>query len=149
MLIRHATTSDTDVLVELIRQLGYEITRDALSANLHIYNKTGGYVFVSEEEEQVTGFISGSMIPLFHMQESMFRITALCVHEQYREKGVGKELVLKVEELCRKKECFQLEVTSGAHRNKEAHLFYESLGYTAYKGKRFTKKLDSVSTHVR
>jgi len=142
MLIRHAKTSDTVALARLLEQLGYHIGRDDVAANVHIYQKMQGYVFVVEENEKVVAFISGVFIPLFHLREMMFRITALCVDEACRSMGIGKSLIKKIEELCRKNECTSVELASGAHRKNDAHPFYEHLGFTAYKGKRFIKKLE-------
>jgi N-acetylglutamate synthase-like GNAT family acetyltransferase len=141
MMIRHASSGDIEMIIELTSQLGYDIDREGVDANIHLYEKLQGYVFVAEQNEKVIAYIAGVFIPLFHAYEMMFRITALCVHEKERSRGVGKNLVEKIEELCRKKECFYIEVTSGDLRKKEAHLFYKNLGYTAYKGKRFTKRL--------
>jgi N-acetylglutamate synthase-like GNAT family acetyltransferase len=142
MMIRHAGSGDSASIIALINQLGYEISREDLSANLHMYEKVQGFVFVAEENGKVIGFVSGLFIPLFHKHELMFRVSALCVDEKEREEGIGKRLLEKIEELCRKKECYYIEVTSGAQRKKDAHLFYESLGYATYKGKRFTKRLE-------
>ena len=141
MLIRTAVLSDTNALIGLMRQLGYDIGADDVTANLHLYEKMKGFVFVAEEETSVMAFISGIFVPLFHRRELMFRITALCVDEQQRGRGTGRALVQKIEALCRKNDCTYLEVTSGAHRKKDAHLFYESLGYANYRGKRFTKRM--------
>jgi len=141
MLIRHATSGDIETIIELTSQLGYTIDREGVAANLHIYEKVQGYVFVAVRNEKVIAYIAGVFMPLFHAYETMFRITALCVHEKERSRGIGKSLVEKIEDLCRKKECFYLEVTSGEKRVNEAHLFYKSLGYKSYKGKRFTKRL--------
>lgn len=142
MLIRHATTADISYIIELIRQLGYEINIEQVAANLHLYEKLQGFVFVAEEEEHVIGFASGSFVPLFHSNEMMFRITALCVHETKRGTGIGKNLMQRIEEVCKKKDCNYIEVTSGPQRKGDAHVFYESLGYRIYKGRRFTKRLD-------
>ena len=142
MLIRHAVSSDTEAIMELIDELGYKINRESVTANLHMYERVQGYVFVVEEGGKVIAFFSGVFIPLFHAAEIMFRITALCVHHSKRAMGVGKSMLQKAEELCKKKDCYYLEVTSGQKRNKEAHVFYESLGYESYKGKRFIKRLE-------
>ncbi len=71
----------------------------------------------------------------------MFRITALCVDKFKRGKGIGKELVSAIENWCAENDCHYLEVTSGHHRKEGAHLFYQGLGYKAYKGERFQKNL--------
>ena len=142
MLIRHASTSDITTLIELIKQLGYEINKEQVAANLHLYERLQGFVFVAEDDGRVVGFASGTFVPLFHTPEMMFRITALCVSDARRGTGIGKELMMKMEEVCRKKECNYVEVTSGPQRKTDAHLFYENLGYHNYKGRRFTKRLD-------
>jgi GNAT superfamily N-acetyltransferase len=141
MLIRHAHSGDCDTLVELSQQLGYEISPDDVAANLYEYEKVHGFVFVTEEDGALIGFVSGTFIPLFHKREMMCRITALCVREQNRKAGIGRALLEKVEELCSNKECSYIEVTSGAHREKVAHPFYEAMGYVAYDGKRYMKTL--------
>src|SRR5438874_12144151 len=105
MMIRHAGSGDSASIIALINQLGYEISREDLSANLHMYEKVQGFVFVAEENGKVIGFVSGLFIPLFHKHELMFRVSALCVDENEREEGIGKRLLEKIEELCRKKEC--------------------------------------------
>jgi len=85
MLIRHASTSDITTLIELIKQLGYEINKEQVAANLHLYEKLQGFVFVAEDDGRVVGFASGTFVPLFHSHEMMFRITALCVSDARRE----------------------------------------------------------------
>ncbi|MFL5808408.1 MAG: GNAT family N-acetyltransferase [Flavisolibacter sp.] len=146
MTIRHATTADINPIIELISQLGYEINKEQVASNLHLYEKLQGFVFVCEEEQRIIAFASGCFIPLFHSNEMMFRITALCVHDSKRGAGVGKELIQKLEEVCRKKDCNYIEVTSGPQRKTDAHVFYENLGYRVYKGKRFTKRLDRTNS---
>lgn len=142
MLIRHALSEDIADLVELIRQLGYTLSREDMAANLHIYERMQGFAFVADEGGRAVGFVSGALLPLFHQREMMCRITALCVAEGLRGQGIGKSLLAKIEEVCRKKDCYYLEVTSGAHRKKDAHLFYESSGFETYGGRRFTKRLE-------
>jgi GNAT superfamily N-acetyltransferase len=143
MMIRHAAPTDATALIQLINELGYSITKDELTANLHMYEKVQGFVFVAVEDEKVVGFISGSFIPLFHSPGPMFRITALCVLASQRGSGIGSALLQRIEEICKKKECNYIEVTSGPTRQKDAHNFYENHGYTTYKGKRFTKRLEA------
>jgi len=143
MTIRHAAPTDATALIQLIDELGYTITKDELTANLHMYEKVQGFVFVAVEDERVVGFISGLFIPLFHAPGPMFRITALCVQASQRGSGIGSSLLQRIEEICKKKECNYIEVTSGPTREKDAHNFYESHGYLKYKGKRFTKRLEA------
>ncbi|RZL04816.1 MAG: GNAT family N-acetyltransferase [Pedobacter sp.] len=142
MVIRKAVIEDASSIRELIRQLGYEIKASDVEKNITIYNEVKGHVLIAEENSNIIGFVSGAFIPLFHSNELMFRITALCVDQNSRSQGVGKHLINAIEEKCKDNNCFYLEVTSGAHRKEDAHLFYEKLSYKAYEGKRFRKTLE-------
>ncbi len=52
----------------------------------------------------------------------------MVVSEQSRRQGVGEKLVRYIEEYARGQDCKYIMFTSLAKR-KEAHLFYESIGY--------------------
>ncbi len=145
-MIRSAAENDAAAIKGLMAQLGYDITISDAADNINVYHQSDAVVLVSTDNNLVIGFISGAIVPLFHKKESMFRITALCVDEAYRSKGFGKKLVNAIEDWCIKKSCFYIEVTSGAHRNKDAHQFYESLHYTMYDGKRFLKRITGTSS---
>jgi N-acetylglutamate synthase-like GNAT family acetyltransferase len=142
MIIRNALPNDAAVVKELIQQLGYEISTDEVEKNIGIYELANGHVLVMEDKNKVIGFIAGAYIPLFHQSGLMFRITALCVNNANKAKGAGRQLINAIEIACKKNQCYYIEVTSGAHRKEEAHLFYEKLGYTLYDGKRFRKVLE-------
>ena len=141
MLIRTATQQDAVAVKDLIKELGYEVAVEDVRHNIALYQQAQGLVYVAEDNNEVAGFISGAYLPLFHEKSLLFRITALCVKETSRAQGIGKTLVREIESQCGKRRCCYLEVTSGAHRKQEAHLFYTAIGFTAYEGKRFTKKL--------
>lgn len=142
MIVRNALAADAVVIKELVHQLGYEISTDEVEKNINLYEQIRGHVMVAEENREVFGFIAGAYIPLFHQAELMFRITALSVNNAHKTKGVGRLLVHAIEAACKKDQCYYIELTSGAHRKDEAHLFYGKLGYTLYDGKRFRKTLE-------
>ena len=142
MVIREASGKDAASIKALVQQLGYEVDSSIIEKNIAIYEKTNGHVLVAEDEKGIIGFISGAYLPLFHSLGLMLRITAMCVDESRRSKGVGRTLVTAVEEQCRANNSFYIEVTSGAQRKDEAHLFYIKLGYRIYEGKRFLKTIE-------
>lgn len=141
MKIRNAAVEDAASIRILIEQLGYVITEKEVENNILAYNKQGGYISVAESDDHIVGFISGAYIPLFHASGKLFRITALCVDANNRAKGIGKLLVQSIENICIENDCFYFEVTSGAHRINNAHIFYAKLGYSIYEGKRFLKTI--------
>lgn len=53
---------------------------------------------------------------------------SVCVHPDYRRRGIGKQLILHAEEIANIHRCEFITFISG-HQRKEAHQFYEQLGY--------------------
>jgi GNAT superfamily N-acetyltransferase len=144
MIIRAAAKEDAIAISQLVLELGYEITSEDVSYNISLYGQAKGIVLVAVENNTAIGFITGIFIPLFHAKERMFRITALCVAEAQRGKGIGKMLLHQMESRCLENDCRYLEVTSGPHRAADAHLFYQRLGYEIYEGRRFKKRLNAI-----
>ena len=59
-----------------------------------------------------------------------FHIESLVVNEKYRGCGIGKKLMLFVEDIARKFSPAIIDLTSGLRRAKDgSHEFYKALGY--------------------
>ncbi|RAV05629.1 GNAT family N-acetyltransferase [Paenibacillus sp. YN15] len=58
-----------------------------------------------------------------------------------RKLGLGRQLMLAMEEQARKRNCYYIILVSGKHR-VEAHRLYESLGYRDEGAEGFRKHLD-------
>ncbi|MNZ90579.1 putative acetyltransferase [compost metagenome] len=69
-------------------------------------------------------------------------IENVVVSSRARRQGVGKKLMLAIEEIAQEKDCFYIILVSGEKR-KEAHIFYESLGYRDEKVEGYRKYLSS------
>ena len=67
-------------------------------------------------------------------------IENVIVSSDYRNKGIGKALLNEIEMIAKKLNCYYIFFVSGDNR-KEAHRFYESLGYNNDKVKGFKKYL--------
>ncbi|MRN52649.1 GNAT family N-acetyltransferase [Paenibacillus monticola] len=59
-----------------------------------------------------------------------------------RRLGIGKKLMIAIEEIAQERDCYYIILVSGAQR-KEAHVFYESLGYRDEKVEGYRKHLTS------
>lgn len=68
-------------------------------------------------------------------------ITYVAVDEAYRKRGVGKQLIQKVEELCEEWNCSAIELTSANFR-VGAHEFYKRLGFTVKQTTVFIKEME-------
>lgn len=95
---------------------------------------TDGIVYVAEDNNQVVGFIAGNIheLTLENTVENIpmrkGRILELFVTADYRNKGVGKLLVEKLEDFFKSNNCHTINVEVFAP-NEKAQKFYESFGY--------------------
>ncbi|WP_339315734.1 GNAT family N-acetyltransferase [Paenibacillus sp. FSL R10-2734] len=69
-------------------------------------------------------------------------IENVVVSSRARRQGVGKKLMLAIEEMAHERDCLYIILVSGEKR-KEAHIFYESLGYRDEKVEGYRKHLSS------
>ena len=72
--------------------------------------------------------------------EPFMLIENVIVKTNQRGLGIGKQLMTFIEEYTRKNSCYYIIFVSSAHR-KEAHKFYDSIGYTLDFHKGFKKTL--------
>jgi len=52
----------------------------------------------------------------------------MIVSEKHRGKGIGKELMKYIEDMAKQRDCYYIIFVSASIR-KEAHHFYETMGY--------------------
>jgi GNAT superfamily N-acetyltransferase len=66
-------------------------------------------------------------------------LLGVVIDKKYRGKGYGKRLMEEMEEWAKENNCYGIRLTSNVKR-KEAHSFYEKMGYKSEKeGKYFIK----------
>lgn len=128
--IRGVSNKDFHRLLELLRQLGYEVAHADLEANFAAFSETDGhFAFVAEIKGDIVGFLSLSMLRWLHRTPTA-RITALVTEESRRGKGIGRALVSHAEKTALGAGCGQLSLTCSNHRAKTgAHDFYRELSY--------------------
>ncbi len=131
ILVRVAQVSDIPSLVPLMKQLGYPTSQKELAARFKRFIKNDGYsVVVAVSEDKVVGFVAWSVSSVFVLDKVRFHIEGLIVDEKYRGYGVGKKLMLFVEDIARKFSPAIIDLTSGLRRAKDgSHEFYKTLGY--------------------
>ncbi|WP_158272569.1 GNAT family N-acetyltransferase [Luteibacter sp. OK325] len=85
-------------------------------------------VFIACEGVLIVGVVSIHITPLFHAPGHLARVTALSIRDGHQRRGVGKALMAVAEQWSWATGAARIDLTSGNHR-REAHRFYESLGY--------------------
>jgi len=137
--LRDARPSDAPRLVELIQELGHEISEKQVRKNLAALKKSGETPLVSTLDKAVVGMCGVGRRVVIHRPAPLGRITALVVSKDVQGQGIGRKLVEAAEKWMRKAGCQLVEVTSN-DRRAEAHAFYRHLGYER-SSIRFFKKL--------
>ena len=97
------------------------------------------FVFVAEDNGKLVGFATFSVRDVIRYPKQIAELDELLVTSDYRQKGVGKQLMQHVEDKARELNCYRLFIESH-YDHKTAHKFYETLGYTNY-GYHFIKNL--------
>lgn len=137
--IRPAGIGDIEQIVRLIRELGYEIAPASLRQKIDgMASSHADHALVAVAGDHVLGCISLHVMPLFHAEGNLGRITALVVDMDHRGQGIGRALMRSSHEWFGAAHCARFEVTSGDHR-EGAHRFYEQQGY-ARQGQRLLKQ---------
>jgi GNAT superfamily N-acetyltransferase len=140
--VRRATLGDAERLAELSAQLGYPSTPGEVKSRFQqIRGDDDHSVCVAElEDGRVVGWIH---VCVSYLIESNPRaeIGGLVVDEARRGSGVGKLLMQHAEDWARSKRLDAVYLRSNVIR-KDAHRFYERLGYKNTKTQHaFLKKL--------
>lgn len=129
---------DEYALVELMEELGYEISVDSVIDRVGKIRRNSGEVIVAEgvvgvsESEQggLLGCIN-AIIDVRLAEGVCGEVVSLVVAEHSRGAGVGKGLTLAAESWLRLR-CDRIRVRANALRER-AHSFYRSLGYEEIK----------------
>jgi len=127
--VRIAREADADSLARLAAQLGYPVDAATMRRRLRqILARADQIVVVAETPlEGVIAWIHGFLSQPLE-SEARVEIAGLVVDERFHRKGVGKELISRVENWAKEKGVTQSSVRCQIKRT-EAHRFYESLGY--------------------
>jgi GNAT superfamily N-acetyltransferase len=121
-------------------QLGYPCSASEMPARItKLSSSPDVLVIVAEHEGKVVGVVTGHVLHAIHKSEPVALLTALVVHENARGLGIGKLLVIHVEQWARSRGAPAISLTS-ALRRAEAHEFYKQLGYD-HTGLRLAKSL--------
>ena len=141
MIIRKANIHDSPAICKISCDgLGYDCTAELVSLRLGSLDNLREIVFVADLGESTVGYVHAEIYNLLYA-ESMVNILGIAVATAYRKCGIGKALLIAVEEWAKSLEIYTVRLNSGAARS-DAHAFYRAMGYNNEKDQiRFIKDL--------
>jgi len=133
--IRKATESDLHSILNLYAQpemdngkvLSIEQAKN-LFTKIMFYPDYNLYVAIDEYNNIVGTYALLIMINLGHLGAPSGIVEDVVVDPNYQGKGIGKKMMKHAMEICKQKKCYKLVLSSNLKR-KNAHQFYESLGF--------------------
>lgn len=131
--IREFTLDDAEEIYLLNKNgLSYDYPIEKTKQKLSIIKSLStNKIFVATIDNQVVGYIHASEYECSY-SDSLKNILALVVNENYRKQGVGKKLMLAVENWAVNTNSIGVRLVSGFNR-EIAHKFYQQCGYTLRK----------------
>ena len=142
-IIRDAKLTDAPALAALMCELGYKTTPAEMRRRLKsILDDVNYRTLVAEVDGKVCGMIGTLAYASYEHDDPSGRILALVTLPSVRRRGIGRALIASAEKDFVQKAATRVSLNTRLAR-KDAHQFYESLGYER-NGWRFVKQL-SVS----
>ncbi|MGZ7440792.1 GNAT family N-acetyltransferase [Paenibacillus sp. TH7-28] len=129
--IRQITRDDLKDLCmlyeELIdRQTNFEKLVEAFES---IKSNDNYYILGAFKENELVGSVMGIICQDIVGECRPFMVIEnVVVSGRVRKQGIGKKLMKNIETIAKERSCYYIIFVSGGHR-KEAHAFYEKLGF--------------------
>ena len=132
IIIRSIREEDAGAVNQLSTQLGYSMSTGQTLANIRsVLGTTRHNAFVALHEDKIVGWIG--VAEALQIESAPFNeIRGVIVDEQYRGHGIGKLLIERVKQWSRETGNKTLRLRCNMTR-KEAHLFYQHLGFKEIK----------------
>ena len=132
IFIRDIAEQDAEAINALSTQLGYTMSIEQTLSNIRSVLRTKGHnAFVAILENKIRGWVG--VAEALQIESAPFcEIRGLIVDEKLRERGIGKLLIEKVKQWSKETGNKTLRLRCNMIR-KEAHLFYQHLGFREIK----------------
>jgi|ERR687895_209620 GNAT superfamily N-acetyltransferase len=126
---RRAGMKDADRIIELLSKLGRPEPRNELNKNqfaklIQTYiSEKDKTILVAEADSRVVGIVSLVILPRLNRTTPEAWIPDFIVDQEYRNRGIGKDLLKECISIARRKNCWRIRLETGLSR-KEAQRFY-------------------------
>jgi len=139
-IIRDAKLTDAPALAALMCELGYKTTPAEMRRRLKsILDDVNYRTHVAEVDGKVCGMIGTLAYASYEHNDPSGRILAVVTLANAPRRGIGRALIASAEKAFAQKAVTRVSLDTRLTR-KDAHQFYESLGY-GRNGWRFVKQL--------
>ena len=146
-MIRHLTIADASAvhLLNTVTEMGNADLEATASTLTRILQHPDQHVlFAFEVDGQVFGYIHAQIYEMLYSPNVLFNVIALAIDARHQGKGIGKQLLLAIEQEAMALGMDGIRINSGNNR-EQAHAFYEKLGYVSNRDqKRYVKRFMPV-----
>ena len=138
-MIRTVQVKDAPQIRDLCHQaLGYNSTLEKVATQIDKFNQPDSGHFCFVYEGHILGYVEAEAYESIYSDPGL-NVLGLAVFPFAQGRGIGRQLMEQVEELAKSRHYAFIRLNSASHR-KEAHIFYERIGYEGNKTqKRFLK----------
>jgi GNAT superfamily N-acetyltransferase len=98
-----------------------------------IFEKMQSYpnykIYIAKYNDKIVATFSLSIMDnIAHLGQSSGLVEDVVVKKSMRSKGIGRKMMKYAMEICRKNNCYKMNLSSNIKRER-AHKFYENLGF--------------------
>jgi GNAT superfamily N-acetyltransferase len=140
---RPAGKEDIPAMIPLIFDLGYSAPADEIKVRLEniLSLKEFRTLLAVTADGQIAGMIGMTENYGYEHNAQYVRVLALVTGKDFRNKGVGKVLMMEAEKWAAEIDAYMIVLTSGLRdERKTAYAFYQHIGYEI-KSSGFVKRL--------
>lgn len=142
-MFREINIADTPEVAEICKAaLGYDVDIESVKRQIEkLTNDKKQHIIIGFEDEstgKIIGFVHAQVYESFYSDLGL-NILGLAVNPNFQGRGIGRELMNKLENYAKDNNIGFIRLNS-AMKREEAHNFYEHIGYICDKvQKRFIK----------
>ncbi|MCM3176308.1 GNAT family N-acetyltransferase [Cytobacillus horneckiae] len=131
MEIRKATVNDIEGITKLMEHLGYPTTIEKMKTRFsNIKSSPDYHTLLALYDDKIVGMMGLVKGYYYELDGLYVRIVVLVVDSNYRNKGIGKQLLEEAENWAKKIGATGIGLNSGNRPERiRAHKFYKNNGY--------------------